>query len=116
MLVIISSIDQMISGLSIFTLFFFTPILFKVGSILFLTFSFKLIEDQLNLSQYNYILIDTHPDFRTVTRNTVVVSDKKISLDVTEANNDETKGNMIERYTQCINEIIDFISKKKSYL
>lgn len=106
----------MISGLSLFTLFFLTPILFKVGLILFLTFSFKLIENKLILSKYDYILIDTHPDFRTVTRNTVVVSYKIISPDVPGANNDETEGNMIERYTQCINEIIDLISKKKSYL
>lgn len=86
----------MVSGLSIFTLFFFTPILFKVGSILFLTFSFKLIEDKLNLSQYDYILIDTHPDFRTTARNTVVVNDKIISSDISGANNDENKRNTIE--------------------
>ncbi|MCG1130693.1 ParA family protein [Staphylococcus epidermidis] len=76
----------------------------------FLTWITINLDDKLNLSQYDYILIDTHPDFRSATRNTVVVSDKIISPDVPGANNDETKGNTIERYTQCVNEIIDPIS------
>ena len=66
--------------------------------------------DNLNISQYDYIIIDTHPDFRTATRNAVAVSDKIISPDVPGANNDETKGNTLERYSQCVEEIIDPIS------
>ncbi|POA06063.1 ParA family protein [Staphylococcus caprae] len=68
------------------------------------------LTENLNLSQYDYIIIDTHPDFRTATRNAVAVSDKIISPDVPGANNEETKGNTIERYHQCIKEIKDPIS------
>ena len=70
------------------------------------------LKDNLNISQYDYIIIDTHPDFRTATRNAVAVSDKIISPDVPGANNDETKGNTLERYSQCVKEIIDPISMK----
>jgi len=51
------------------------------------------LKENLNISQYDYIIIDTHPDFRTAT-------------------NDETKGNTLERYSQCVKEIIDPISMK----
>lgn len=78
----------------------------------FLTWITINIEEYLNLSQYDYILIDTHPDFRTATRNSVVVSDKIISPDVPGANNEETKGNTLERYKQCVDEIIDPISRR----
>lgn len=69
------------------------------------------LNDNLNLSEYDYILIDTHPDFRTATRNTIAVSDKIISPDVPGANNDETKGNTLARFKQCVEEIIEPISQ-----
>ena len=78
----------------------------------FLTWITMNVEDNLNLSQYDFILIDTHPDFRTATRNSIAVSDKIISPDVPGANNDETKGNTLERYKQCVEEIRDPITRK----
>lgn len=36
---------------------------------------FKQNMEKLALSQYDYILIDTHPDFSTITKNAVAVSD-----------------------------------------
>ena len=42
----------------------------------------------------------------------MVVSDKIISPDVPGANNEETKGNTLERYKQCVDEIIDPISRR----
>lgn len=35
--------------------------------------------EQLNIDSYDYILIDTHPDFGTITKNAVAVSDYLIS-------------------------------------
>lgn len=35
--------------------------------------------DKANLSKYDYILIDTHPDFGTVTKNAIAVSDYLLS-------------------------------------
>ena len=51
------------------------------------------LEDNLNLSKYDYIIFDTHPNFRTDTRNTivVVVNDNIISPDVPGANNEKRK-------------------------
>ncbi|MEQ6036437.1 hypothetical protein V2J33_08560 [Staphylococcus saccharolyticus] len=70
------------------------------------------LKDNLNLSKYDYIIFDTHPNFRTDTRNTivVVVNDNIIGPDVPGANNEKTKGNTLERYSQCVKEIIDSIS------
>ncbi|RNB37236.1 ParA family protein, partial [Staphylococcus aureus] len=35
--------------------------------------------EEYNIGQYDYIIIDTHPDFSTSTRNAIVVSHKVIS-------------------------------------
>lgn len=35
--------------------------------------------EQLNISNYDFILIDTHPDFGTITKNAVAISDYLIS-------------------------------------
>lgn len=35
--------------------------------------------DELNLEKYDYILIDTHPDFSTITKNAIAISDYLIS-------------------------------------
>lgn len=35
--------------------------------------------DKLNIGQYDYILIDTHPDFGTITKNAIAVSNYLIS-------------------------------------
>lgn len=50
------------------------------------------------LTNYDYIIIDTHPDFRAATRNAVVVSDIIISPDVPGANNQESLANLTVRF------------------
>lgn len=65
------------------------------------------LEKGLNLTQYDYILIDTHPDFRTATRNSVVISDKVISPDIPGSNNEESKANTTTRFEECKQEVIN---------
>ncbi|WP_353847208.1 ParA family protein [Staphylococcus agnetis] len=50
------------------------------------------------ISNYDYIIIKTHPDFRAATRNAVVVSDIIISPDVPGANNKESLANLTVRF------------------
>ena len=40
---------------------------------------FKNNSDSLNLTDYDYILIDTHPDFSTITKNAIAISNYLLS-------------------------------------
>lgn len=71
--------------------------------------------NKLNLDYYDYILIDTHPDFSTITKNAVVVSHSIFSPITPSEHSFSSRDNLLERFNEFKNEMIDF-KTRESYV
>lgn len=70
--------------------------------------------ERVNLEQYDYIIIDTHPDFSTATKNALIVSNSIISPITPSEHGYNAKFNLEERIKDLKNEAIDY-NTRKSY-
>lgn len=70
------------------------------------------VQDKLNLDQYDYILIDTHPDFSLATKNAIVVSDAVFSPITPDEFGYKAKWNLEPRFELLKNEARDFVTGK----
>ncbi|WP_238537490.1 ParA family protein [Staphylococcus massiliensis] len=68
-----------------------------------------------HIDQYDYIIIDTHPDFSTSTRNAIVVSHKVISPNKPSGFSDDSNANIEYRINKLKKELIDF-KTRESYV
>lgn len=64
--------------------------------------------DQLQLGQYDYILIDTHPDFGTITKNAIGVSDYVLSPITPDQHGYDAKFNLDTRLENLRKSIFDY--------
>ena len=67
---------------------------------------------KMNLEQYDYILIDTHPDFSLATKNAIVVSDDVLSPITPSEHGYKAKWNLEIRFNNFKDEAIDFNTMK----
>lgn len=71
--------------------------------------------DVFNLSKYDYVIIDCHPDFSTATKNAIIVSHDIISPLTPSEYGYNAKFNLQERIEELKKEAIDY-STRKSYV
>lgn len=71
--------------------------------------------DVLNIDQYDYIIIDCHPDFSTATKNAIIVSHDIISPITPSKHGFDAKFNLQDRIDELRKEAIEF-STGKSYV
>ena len=71
--------------------------------------------DSLNLAKYGYIILDTHPDFATATKNAVIISNAILSPITPSEHGYAAKFNLEERVDELRKEAIDF-SSRTSYV
>lgn len=64
--------------------------------------------DRLNIDQYDFILIDTHPDFATITKNAIAISDFLITPLKPAKDGYEVRFNVENRLDKFRKDIIDF--------
>ena len=70
--------------------------------------------ERVNLEQYDFIIIDTHPDFSTATKNALIVSNSIISPITPSEHGYNAKFNLEERAKDLKTEAIDY-NTRKSY-
>lgn len=70
--------------------------------------------ERVSLEQYDFIIIDTHPDFSTATKNALIVSNSIISPITPSEHGYNAKFNLEERVKDLKTEAIDY-STRKSY-
>lgn len=68
--------------------------------------------DSYNLGQYDYIIIDCHPDFSTATKNAIIVSHDILSPLTPSEYGYNAKFNLQERIDEFKKEAIDFTTRK----
>ncbi|MCO4356038.1 ParA family protein [Staphylococcus agnetis] len=68
--------------------------------------------DEYDIGQYDYIVIDTHPDFSTSTRNAIVVSHKIISPNKPSGFSEDSNENIKYRIDKLKKELIDFKTRE----
>ena len=68
--------------------------------------------EEYNIGQYDYIIIDTHPDFSTSTRNAIVVSHKVISPNKPSGFSDDSNANISYRINKLKKDLIDFRTRE----
>ncbi|CAM3840117.1 ParA family protein [Weissella cibaria] len=68
--------------------------------------------DCLNLGRFDYIILDTHPDFSIATRNAAIISHAIISPIIPSEHGYNAKFNLEERLKELREEAIDFQSRK----
>ncbi|HGO3240065.1 TPA: ParA family protein [Staphylococcus aureus] len=68
--------------------------------------------DKYNIEKYDYIIIDTHPDFSTSTRNAIAVSHKVISPNKPSGFSDDSNSNIEYRIDKLKNDLIDFRTRE----
>lgn len=68
--------------------------------------------DSKNLGQYDYIIIDCHPDFSTATRNAVIVSHAVLSPVIPSEHGYHAKFNLKERLEDLRAETFDFKTRE----
>lgn len=71
--------------------------------------------DRLDLSKYDYIIIDTRPDFDTAIKNAIIVSDVILSPITPSEHGYNARFNLEERITELQKEAIDY-STRQSYV
>lgn len=71
--------------------------------------------ESLNLGQYDYVIIDCHPDFSTATRNAIAVSHSIISPLTPSEHGYMAKFNIEERLEGFRDEVIDY-QTRQSYI
>ncbi|MFK4974489.1 ParA family protein [Lactococcus garvieae] len=70
--------------------------------------------ERLNLEQFDYIILDTHPDFSTATKNALIISNSIISPLTPSEHGYNAKFNLEERIKDLKDEAIDY-STRESY-
>lgn len=68
--------------------------------------------DPLNLGQYDYVIIDCHPDFSTATKNAIIVSHDILSPITPSEHGYNAKFNLEERIDEFKKEAIDYTTRK----
>lgn len=71
--------------------------------------------DRLNLDRFDYMILDTHPDFSTATKNAIIVSEAIISPLTPSEHRYNAKFNLEERVSDLRQEAIDY-SSRNSYV
>lgn len=66
----------------------------------------------MGLDKIDYIIIDTHPDFGTATKNAVIISDAILSPITPSEHGYNAKFNLTERVNELRKEAIDFTSRQ----
>lgn len=66
----------------------------------------------LNLAQYDYVIIDCHPDFSTATKNAIIVSHDILSPITPSEHGYNAKFNLQERIAEFKKEVIDYTTRK----
>ncbi|WP_035191434.1 ParA family protein [Ligilactobacillus equi] len=68
--------------------------------------------DRLDLDQYDYVILDSHPDFSTATKNAVIISHAILSPITPSEHGYNAKFNLEERINDLRTEAIDYASRK----
>lgn len=68
--------------------------------------------DSKNLEQYDYVLIDCHPDFSTATRNAIICSHDVLSPVIPSEHGYQAKFNIHERLEELKKEAFDFATRE----
>lgn len=68
--------------------------------------------NKLNLDQFDYLLIDCHPDFSTATKNAIIISDVVLSPITPSEHGYLAKFNLESRIEELRKEAIDFATRK----
>jgi len=68
--------------------------------------------EPLDLARFDFIIIDTHPDFSTATKNAIIVSDLIISPLTPSEHGYNAKFNLQERIKEFKQEAIDYTSRQ----
>ncbi|MCH4986306.1 ParA family protein [Macrococcus sp. PK] len=71
--------------------------------------------DKLNLKEFDYIIIDTHPDFSTITKNAIAISHTVFSPITPSEHGFSSREILIERFNEFRNEMVDF-KTRESYI
>lgn len=71
--------------------------------------------ESLNIDQYDFILIDCHPDFATATRNAIAISHSIISPIIPSEHGYNAKFNLEERLNDFRSEVVDYRTRE-SYI
>ena len=71
--------------------------------------------DEKNLEQFDYVIIDCHPDFSTATRNAIAVSHSIISPIIPSEHGYNAKFNLEDRLENFRNEVINYRTRE-SYI
>ncbi|MGZ9850331.1 ParA family protein [Macrococcus psychrotolerans] len=70
---------------------------------------------KLNLDSFDFIIIDTHPDFSTITKNAIAVSHSIFSPITPSEHGFSSRNNLLERFNEFKMEMIDF-KTRESYI
>lgn len=68
--------------------------------------------EEYNIDKYDYIIIDTHPDFSTSTRNAIVVSHKVISPNKPSGFSKDSNSNIDYRVNKLKKDLIDYKTRE----
>ncbi|MCG1605847.1 AAA family ATPase [Staphylococcus epidermidis] len=68
--------------------------------------------EEYNINKYDYIIIDTHPDFSTSTRNAIVVSHKVISPNKPSGFSKDSNSNIDYRVNKLKKDLIDYKTRE----
>ncbi|WP_414053119.1 ParA family protein [Macrococcus animalis] len=71
--------------------------------------------EALNLDDFDYIIIDTHPDFSTITKNAIAISHSVFSPITPSEHGFSSRDILIERFNEFKNEMVDF-KTRESYI
>lgn len=71
--------------------------------------------ERLELESYDYLIIDTHPDFSTATKNALIVSNSIISPITPSEHGYNAKFNLEARIKELKEEAIDYASRKSYF-
>lgn len=71
--------------------------------------------NRLNLERFDYIILDSHPDFSTATKNAVIISNAILSPITPSEHGYNAKFNLEERINELQKEAIDY-SSRQSYV
>ncbi|PKE38403.1 ParA family protein [Macrococcoides caseolyticum] len=70
---------------------------------------------KMNINEYDFILIDTHPDFSTITKNAIAISHTVFSPVTPSEHGFSSRDILIERFNEFKNEMVDF-KTRESYI
>lgn len=68
--------------------------------------------ENLNLNRFDYLILDTHPDFSTATKNAIAISHAVLSPITPSEHGYNAKFNLEERMDEYRQEAIDFATRK----